>query len=183
MFAALTLFALPLVAQTQPIPTPAGAERVVFRTALAPTEIQFLETTPALLRYRRDLRDALRQGQLYWGEIDLDGDGRPEILLIDERSDFCGTAGCGALVLTGPRGRWRVIGTITAEHYYFVAFAERDYGWRRLESTGSSGLFWTGCRYYGGGNERELAEWPPDPCPRIHFGEGLLANEKKRAAK
>jgi hypothetical protein len=44
-------------------------------------------------------------------------------------------------------------------------------------------LFWTGCRYYGGGNERELAEWPPDPCPRIHYGEGLLAKEKKQPAK
>jgi hypothetical protein len=171
------------LAQMQPIPTPPGSERVTFRNTLTPKERQFLGATPALQIYRHEFLDAAVRQELYWGEVDLDGDGKPEIVLIDERSENCGTVGCGAVILTGPRGKWRIIGEVPSGHDYFVVFAERDYGWRRFESTGDSGLFWTGCRYYGGGNERELAEWPPDPCPRIHYGEGLLAKEKKRPAK
>ena len=169
-------------AQEQPVPTPPGGERVVFRDDLTPAERQFIAAAPALQVYRRDLFGALQRGELYWGEADLDGDGRSERILVDERSGSCGTAGCSALVLTGPRGRWRVVGAVSAIAGYFVVLPESDFGWRRFESGGSK-ISWLGCRYHGRGTPEEEAFWPPDPCPRIHYGEGLLAKEKKRPAK
>ena len=180
--ASVALFGQAAFAQVQPVPTPTAAERVVFRNTLTPAEKQFIAAAPALQIDRRALFDAVRRDKLYWGETDLDGDGKPERILVDTRSDVCGTGGCSTRVLTGPRGRWRVVGTVPVFASYVVVLPTSDYGWRRLRSAGIE-IFWTGCEYDGGGNERELAEWPPDPCPRIHYGEGLLAKEKKRTVK
>lgn len=180
--AAVALFGQAAQAQVQTVPTPAGAERVVFRNTLTPAEKQFIAAAPALQIDRRELFDAVRRDKLYWGEADLDGDGKPERILVNTRSDVCGTGGCSTRVLTGPRGKWRVIGTVPLFVSYVVVLPTSDYGWRRFQSAGIE-IFWTGCEYDGGGTEHELAEWPPDPCPRIHYGEGLLAKEKKRSEK
>jgi hypothetical protein len=176
------VFAMPSQAQVPSVPTPAGDERVVFRNTLTPLETQFNAAAPPLQIYRHDLFDAVQSGKLYWGEADLDGDGKPERILVDERSGNCGTAGCNGLVLTGPQKRWRIVGEIAAIERYFVVLSASDFGWRRLQSAGGE-ISWRGCGYHGGGTPEEEAFWPPDPCPRIHYGEGLLAKEKKRTVK
>lgn len=76
---------------------------------------------------RRDLR-ALR--------VDLDGDGRAELLLYADLMTYCGSAGCMVRILTQRAGRWAV----TCETYIddgigLVVEEARPAGWSNLRGT------------------------------------------------
>jgi hypothetical protein len=166
----------------QELPPPgSGEERVVFRTALTPVERQFAETSAAVFGWRGEVRAATKEGKLYWAEIDLDADGKNERVLLLNGPGACGSIGCPTLILTAPRGKWRLLGDISAEPGYLFALYKTDYGWRRLRYAVQEN-YWTGCEFWNDAFP-EQSEGGPNPCSKIHYGAGVSVKDKKRAAK
>jgi hypothetical protein len=165
--------------QELPPPGP-GEERVAFRTALTPAERHFAETSAALFGCG-EVRAAAKEAKLYWAEIDLDADGKNERVLLLNGSGVCGSIGCPTLILTAPRGKWRLLGDISAEPGYLFVLYKTDYGWRRLRYAVQEN-YWTGCEFWNDAFP-EQAEGGPNPCSKIHYGAGLSMKDKKRSEK
>jgi hypothetical protein len=52
---------------------------------------------------------AIQDGEIKIARADLDDDGIPEILIMVERSGWCGSIGCRGLLLQNWQGRWVLV--------------------------------------------------------------------------
>lgn len=64
--------------------------------------------------------------------VDLNGDGRDEVVLRFEGPDRCGSGGCNGLVLTPQGSGWRVVMRATVTRLPFRVLETRTHGWADL---------------------------------------------------
>lgn len=117
--AALALACAPAAAQTPVAPEPRPDARV-----------------EAALR-AHVLRGGPRDGvggelRYFHNRVDLDGDGRAEVLAYLAGPLVCGTGGCAVYVLREEAGRLRVVTAMTLGRTPVVVSAQRTRGWRDL---------------------------------------------------
>jgi hypothetical protein len=95
-----------------------------------------LAANPDLAAEVRAARFAPAQG-LRQISVDLNGDGRPEVLLHMSLRGWCGSAGCSVFVMTrAPDGTWREVCTTNAERDHPIRLhAAGDAGWRGFDAT------------------------------------------------
>lgn len=74
----------------------------------------------------------LRDTRYYAASADLDGDGKPEVILWMIGDYWCGTGGCETLVLTPERAGYRLVATIATTRPPIAMLRERRHGWRTL---------------------------------------------------
>lgn len=82
----------------------------------------------------RDLRALLGGGDVRTlsGELDLNDDGRPEVVVYAVGPMICGTGGCNLLVYTPETNGYRRVGNIAITQTPIRVSTERSKGWRNL---------------------------------------------------
>jgi hypothetical protein len=68
----------------------------------------------------------------YYNRVDLDGDGKPEVLVFLFGPQVCGTGGCDALVFKSAKGGYRVVGDIALARNPIIVSEHKTHGWRDL---------------------------------------------------
>ena len=68
----------------------------------------------------------------YYNWVDLDGDGKPEVLVFLFGPEVCGTGGCGALVFKSTTGGYRVAGDIVLARNPIIVSEHKTHGWHDL---------------------------------------------------
>lgn len=107
------------------------------------------------------------QARYVYGRVDLNADGRSEVLVYLLGSIFCGTGGCSTLLFTETQDGYRLVSKFSISRPPFVVASETSVGWSDLMYLQSGGgapsgfvrFSWNGKRYV----ERERL--PGDPMP------------------
>ena len=96
---------------------------------------------PAERQIDTAVEDALRQlakryfedaERYYYNRTDLNGDGRPELLVYMVGRRICGSGGCSLFVLGNDRGEFRIVTRISLAHAPVIVSANRTNGWADL---------------------------------------------------
>lgn len=136
---------------------------VTFHNTLSTQERKFLQTSSLFNDERADWLNAVKRGEVHWAEADLNGDGRPERLIILQNVGWCGSAGCLMRILRQKAGKWRLLSDSDGEAGYIQVLPQTDGGWHRI-GYGREAYYWNGCEYIN----REMAEQDRrdglDPC-------------------
>lgn len=84
--------------------------------------------------YYRDCPTPDDRGALRYlaGRVDLDGDGRPEVVALASGRDACGSGGCMAFVLRDHGEGYRLVSAISTVRAPILGATERSRGWRDL---------------------------------------------------
>lgn len=104
--------------------------------------------TPVAYSTRRDARleaalraEALRNGPVdgiegelryFYNRVDLDGDGRPEVIAYVAGPWVCGSGGCAVYVLREANGRYAVLSALSLGRTPVVVSPRSTRGWRDL---------------------------------------------------
>jgi hypothetical protein len=107
-----------------------------------PPDREALQAWAAILRDDTDLaREARRhrfrpRRDLAMLRVDLDADGRPEMVLYANLMPYCGSAGCLTRILTRQRSGWSVAcETAVEDGRGLVIDSARTAGWRNFRAT------------------------------------------------
>jgi hypothetical protein len=104
-------------------------------------EAAILKASPSYTRALVDTEGGVVKGRYVYGRIDLNGDGRDEVLVYTLGPFFCGTGGCNLLLLTpGPEG-YSLVNDFPISRLPVVVAARKTEGWSdlfRLESGGGA---------------------------------------------
>jgi hypothetical protein len=145
------------------VATPCAADEiVVFRNVLTPAEKLSIRTLPELRDDRRDVENALRDGEIWIADVVLRRVGRQRLVVL-QTGLFCGSAGCTTLILDRIGQRWRVLGGLSFEVNELAPLRilpESDVGWRRL-AWGGNRYRWVRCGYWWE-NDPEEGGTPPE---------------------
>lgn len=68
----------------------------------------------------------------YYNRVDLDGDGRPEVLVYLFGSYMCGSGGCNTLIFRREGGGYRLVADIALTHNPVFVSERRTNGWNDL---------------------------------------------------
>jgi hypothetical protein len=68
----------------------------------------------------------------YYNRVDLDGDGRPEVLVYLFGSYMCGSGGCNTLVFRRAGGGYKLVADIALTHNPIFVSERRTNGWKDL---------------------------------------------------
>jgi hypothetical protein len=68
----------------------------------------------------------------YYNRVDLNGDGKPEVLVYIFGAPVCGTGGCTALVFQAEGSEYKLISQITPARNPIVVSQTRTHGWKDL---------------------------------------------------
>jgi hypothetical protein len=66
--------------------------------------------------------------------VDLNGDGKPEVIVHVSGRDWCGTGGCTTFILARKDASYRVIGWIPATRTPIRVLASTSHGWRNISA-------------------------------------------------
>ena len=138
---------------------PRALARIAFSMFLVAGALPAIAQTPLPADVTSAVRKAYGDGDIHYLDrsVDLNGDGRPEIVLYLAGPTVCGTGGCTLLVFT-PRGSgWRLVGSTSVTRTPIRASPARSAGWRHLivhvagggGPTGDVELRFTGRSYPG----------------------------------
>lgn len=125
-------------------------------------------------RYWSNDRGSADISYLY-NKVDLNGDGKPEVLVLLYGVDCCGSGGCPAFVLTPAGKRLSIVCDQTLCSTPIIVCEEKTKGWKNLIFCSRYGYFpsrWAGTRYVS-------AKDPLGPGEVIS-GTALLADQKDR---
>ena len=94
-----------------------------------------------------------RDGDYFVSWVDLNDDGRKELILVATNPHWCGSIGCHSEILQRIGHQWIGIGAVPLSSGYVRILMERHNGYRMLAYT--SLIFWTGKEYeaYGDGKD------------------------------
>jgi hypothetical protein len=100
-------------------------------------------------------------------ETDLNDDGKNEIFVGFRGTEFCGSGGCTALLLS-PDGK--LITRFTVADYPFIVYSDKTLGWKNLvvRSGGSDRILkWNGTKYPSNPSmQPKYNGLPSDKAPR-----------------
>lgn len=94
-------------------------------------------SSPAVLALLRQQAEA---GEVRYAaaDVDLNGDGQPEVVAYLMGPNICGSGGCSAVVLVRESGGWRVLTAMDVTQLPIRVLPSRSHGWRDL-AVGVSG--------------------------------------------
>jgi heat shock protein HslJ len=154
-----------------------GKPEVPFETKPDPElEAAILRAEPNYTREAVDIAGGVGKGRYVHGRVDLNGDGRDEVLVYLLGSIFCGTGGCDLLLFTKGQSGYSLINKFPISRLPVIVSAEKNKGWHDLirpESGGGAKASFVrhafdGKRYVK--RERMAADKPPE-------GRSYLAGE------
>jgi hypothetical protein len=92
------------------------------------------ELTPSLRSFLQALDGRFRDGstRISVAAADLSGKGSPVVLVYLSGRSWCGSGGCGLLILSSSSGKYRVITKTTVTQLPIKILASRTHGWRDL---------------------------------------------------
>lgn len=98
------------------------------------------ETSPdpkvekAILQTMPDYKPASEEEQVryYYNRVDLNGDGKPEVIAHLVGQYICGTGGCDTLILQPTRNGYRLVSTIGLTNTPIIVSPRRTRGWSDL---------------------------------------------------
>ena len=105
----------------------------------ADIEAAILQASPSYTREIVDIDG--RKARYVYSRIDLNGDGRDEVLVYTLGSIFCGTGGCNLLLFTESADGYALVNDFPISREPVIVSAERTNGWNnlvRLESGGGA---------------------------------------------
>jgi hypothetical protein len=71
-------------------------------------------------------------GRYYYNKVDLNGDGKPEILVLVVGRMLCGSCGCPLFVMTKQGNRYVVVSEIICSNTPVIVSDKRTNGWNDL---------------------------------------------------
>ena len=111
---------------------------VAFATEPDPElEAALLEVSPDYTRETVEIDG--REARYAYGRVDLNGDGRPEVLAMPMGSIFCGTGGCNLLLLSDRGDGYAVINTFPISRLPVILSDQQTNGWHDLVLRESGG--------------------------------------------
>ena len=90
-------------------------------------------------RFAQDVRGDTSALQYAKADVDLDGDGKPEVLVYVGGSMMCGSGGCDLVVLKREGAGFRQVGDLSVVQLPVGVLASKTNGWRDLAVTVSGG--------------------------------------------
>ena len=120
--------------------SPASATFIQGRSRLKGVEYVRAEVEPdsqlerAILQTISDYEPANESEQVryYYNRVDLNGDGKPEVIVHLIGQSICGTGGCDTLVFQPTRAGYRLVSTISLTRTPIIVSPRRMHGWRDL---------------------------------------------------
>ena len=104
-------------------------------------EAAILRVSPDYTRKIVDIEGGTGRGRYVYGRVDLNGDGRDEVLVYLLGSIFCGTGGCNLLLFTQTQNGYSLINNFPISRLPVIVSTKRTKGWNdliRLESGGGA---------------------------------------------
>jgi hypothetical protein len=87
---------------------------------------------PALAALRADFKAGATDARYFAQAVDLNGDGKNEIVVHVAGPMVCGTGGCNTVVLTPDGDKYRIVADISVNSPPIRAAATSSHGWRDL---------------------------------------------------
>jgi hypothetical protein len=140
------------------------AAYVWFANVLPAASRSFINEYPVFDRMRHIVDRASKQHQVFLGEVDLDGDGVSERLVMIQDAEVCGSAGCSLLVFKAILGQWRVVSTISGHRGVLAVERKSDQGWQRLHNGRHQQYRWHNCGYHLKEVLEEYEKLGTEPC-------------------
>lgn len=130
----------------------------------AAIEAALLAAVPA---YARAGVENVGKARYVYSRVELNGDGRNEVVVYPMGSVFCGTGGCNLLILTPAGAGYDVVANIPTSRPPVLIQEDRGNGWHdivRLQSGGGAPAAFVRHRFDGKAY-RELDRLPAKPTP------------------
>ncbi|MCU0621471.1 MAG: hypothetical protein MUC69_08220, partial [Gemmatimonadales bacterium] len=111
--------------------------------------------------------DGSATARYVYSRVELNGDGRNEVIVSPMGSVFCGTGGCNLLVLTPGTTGYDVVANIPTSRPPILIAEERSHDWHdlvRLQSGGGAPAAFVRHRFDGTAY-REVERLPATPTP------------------
>ncbi|WP_260926613.1 hypothetical protein [Novosphingobium sp. 9] len=108
----------------------------------APTEAVVTRQSPEdwlKAHFAGDLRSEIDSLRYAKATVDLNGDGKDEVLLYAGGSMLCGSGGCDLIVLTPDGDSWRMVGDLSVVQMPVGVLDSKTNGWRDLAVSVSGG--------------------------------------------
>jgi heat shock protein HslJ len=102
-------------------------------------EAAILKAEPYYTREAVDIAGGVGKGRYVYGRVDLNDDGRDEVLVYLLGSIFCGTGGCDLLLFTKARSGYSLIDKFPASRLPIIVSAKKTRGWHDLIRPESGG--------------------------------------------
>jgi heat shock protein HslJ len=150
---------------------------VAFRTTPDPAvEDAIRRASPSYTRAGVDVEGGVGRGRYVYSRVDLNGDGRDEVLAYLLGSIFCGTGGCNLLLFTDDQTGYTLVGKFPISRVPVIVSPATGSGWNdlwRLESGGGAPA--TYVRHCFDGSR--YVECERVPADRVPAGRRVLAGE------
>jgi heat shock protein HslJ len=144
-------------------------------------EEAILQASPSYVREIVEGAGGIGKARYVYSRIDLNGDGRDEVLAFLMGSIFCGTGGCNLLLFTpGPDG-YRLVNDFPISRAPVIVAAQKSNGWSdlwRLESGGGAPSSYVRHSFDG----RSYVERERVPADNPPAGRRCLAGEPSYAS-
>ena len=109
-----------------------GPKPVILRRA-QPEKFRDKKLEHAIMRVLPEVGSASENPvYYYYNRVDLNGDGKPEVLVYIFGAPVCGTGGCTALVFQAEGSEYKLISQITPARNPIVVSQTRTHGWKDL---------------------------------------------------
>lgn len=147
------------------------ADGVPFQATSDPTlEDAIRKAQPDYTRAAVETGAPVGRGRYVYGRVDLNGDGRREVLVYLLGPFFCGTGGCTAMLFTETPDGYELVSTFSTSRPPFLIAARMSNGWSDIIYRQSGGgvpaafvrFSWDGKRYL----ETERLPGDPEPAGR-----------------
>jgi heat shock protein HslJ len=142
----------------------------------AALEAAILDASPAYTRAVVGAEGGVGRGRYVYGRVDLNGDGRDEVLVYLLGSVFCGTGGCNLLLFTEGQGGLALVNEFPISRLPIIVAPARTNGWSdlfRLESGGGAPASYVRHTFDG----KQYVERERLPADKAPDGQRYLAGE------
>ena len=130
-------------------------------------EAAILRAEPSYTRQVVEAEGGTGRARYVYGRVDLNGDGRAEVLVYLLGSIFCGTGGCNLLLFTEARDGYVLVNRFPISRLPVIVSHERTNGWNDLIRPESGGGAKASCvrHTFDGRRYVERERMPADKAP------------------
>ena len=139
-------------------------------------EAAILRVSPDYTRKIVDIEGGTGRGRYAYGRVDLNSDGRDEVLVYLLGSIFCGTGGCNLLLFTQTQNGYSLINNFPISRLPVIVSTKRTKGWNdliRLESGGGAKASYVRHTFDG----KHYVKRERVPADKVPEGKSYLAGE------
>jgi len=118
---------------TAPVSTVQNSPKPIVLQSVSPEKIRDNKLEQALLKaLGEDVSDSEYPVQYYYNRVDLNGDGKPEVLAYVFGQTVCGTGGCNAFVFQPTNNGYQLISAISLARNPIIVSEQQTQGWKDL---------------------------------------------------